>query len=164
MTTSGTSHFVSRAKLIKYYKSQEYDLAAINQKIREGECSVGRPDIIPGDSLVVDEDGRYLIRWGERPTMYGENERLFDAALSEGKTFFKDKGYQYLKNPDGSYFGWPVGFITGPQVSHNGSPNPYSMSVNGPGGWHQRSGTYRELDELKAWAVETQKRILSEIE
>lgn len=98
------------------------------------------------------------------PINHGENARLFDAAIADGKTFFRDDNYQYMKNTDGSFYGWPVGFITGPQFCNNGNPRPFQLSVNGTNGWHQRSGTLAEVEGLVAWAVETQKRILAGIE
>jgi len=165
-TRWGTCHFVTQRAAVKYYKSQECDRAEVLRKIKDGEIEIGPPVVKNMDRLIIDnEEGRYFIEEGPRPTMYGENQRLFDQALSEGKTYFKSKdGLHYLQNPDGTYFGWPVGFITGPQFGDNGNPNPYQMSVNGPGGWHQRGSNYNGIDALKKWAVETQKKILSECE
>jgi hypothetical protein len=97
------------------------------------------------------------------PEMYGENQRLFDAAIAEGKTYFNGGGLHYLKNPDGSYYGWPAGFITGPQVSDNGSPRPYQMSVFIGDSWDVRHGTLADLPDLTAWAVRTQAEILERL-
>lgn len=57
----GTSCFKTMAALRKYYKSQEYDLEAIKEKVATGQASVGPPDCGPGDTLGCDQDGRYFI-------------------------------------------------------------------------------------------------------
>lgn len=95
-----------------------------------------------------------------QPTMYGRNQELFDEMLRQGKTYVCTETHHYFTNPDHSYFGFPKGFITGPQYSR-GTPTPVCMSVNGPNGWLQRSGTLAEIDILTAWAVKIQDRILS---
>lgn len=165
-TRYGTNHFVHNRAAVRYYKPQGYTRNEVLRMITAKEIEIGPPEVKNMDRLIIDhEEGRYFIEEGPRPTMYGENQRLFDQALSEGKTYFKSKdGLHYLQNPDGTYFGWPVGFITGPQFCDNGNPNPYSMSVNGPDGWHQRGSNYNGLDNLKKWAVEKQKEILSQCE
>jgi hypothetical protein len=165
-TRYGTNHFVHNRAAVRYYKPQGYTRNEVLRMITAKEIEIGPPEVKNMDRLIIDhEEGRYFIEEGPRPTMYGENQRLFDQALSEGKTYFKSKdGLHYLQNPDGTYFGWPVGFITGPQFYDNGNPNPYSMSVNGPDGWHQRGSNYNGLDNLKKWAVEKQKEILSQCE
>ena len=70
MTTRyGTSHFVSFTKACDYYKGQGFDEltpAALEREIRakiaDGEITIGKPDLEPGDRLLLVDDGtRYAI-------------------------------------------------------------------------------------------------------
>jgi hypothetical protein len=63
-TTIGTSHFVSLDAAIRYYSDYDYDdvKGAVARKIAEGEISIGKPDLKPGERLtLVDEGKRYAI-------------------------------------------------------------------------------------------------------
>jgi len=62
--TYGTSHFVSKAAAIRYYRDYEGSDAkqVVEQKIREGQIHIGRPHLKPGETLsVVDGGKRYAI-------------------------------------------------------------------------------------------------------
>lgn len=68
MTRFGTSHFVSHAHAVSYYRPYAPDLnyrerrAWIESKVRDGEIHIGRPECKPGESIVTIDDGtRYAI-------------------------------------------------------------------------------------------------------
>jgi len=64
MTRYGTSHFVSKAAAIRYYRDTEGDNAreAVERKLSEGEIHIGAPDLKPGETLsVIDNGTRYEI-------------------------------------------------------------------------------------------------------
>jgi hypothetical protein len=62
MTFSGTANFISKAAANKYYKSQGYDLAEVNRKIKDGEIFIGKPEVPKGMTLKVNrEEGRYVL-------------------------------------------------------------------------------------------------------
>ena len=70
MTTRyGTANFVSFTKACDYYKGQGYDELTpaelereIRAKIEDGEIAIGKPDLEPGDRLLLIDDGtRYAI-------------------------------------------------------------------------------------------------------
>lgn len=94
------------------------------------------------------------------PNMYGDNQRLFDEAIASGLTHYVGDEYEYFKNADNSYNGFPIGFIRGPHYVDNGSMQPYTMSVYGADGWHQRSCNWADLEKTKQWAIELQASIL----
>lgn len=64
MTRIGTSHFLSFAAAMRYYRDY-YDIDAcivVPQKIREGEITIGRPKVKVGEKLVLIDCGtRYAI-------------------------------------------------------------------------------------------------------
>lgn len=72
MTILGTSHFVNFTKACDYYKDQGMDdltPAALEievcAKIADGEIELGKPEIEPGERLLLIDNGRrYAI---ERP-------------------------------------------------------------------------------------------------
>lgn len=79
MTTwIGTEHFISRARLYRYYRSQEYDMIAIEQKLKEGLCKIGRPDVKLGDLTFVNDEGRYCIEFDAEVKMRGVSLRFAD--------------------------------------------------------------------------------------
>ena len=63
----GTSYFVSRAMAVRYYKPYEGgNLAdatrAVDRKIAAGQIHIGKPELKPGETLSVIDDGtRYAI-------------------------------------------------------------------------------------------------------
>lgn len=66
--TWGTSHFVSRAMAVRYYG--EYTpgaklaekVATVDRKLKEGSIHIGPPELKPGETLSVIDDGtRYAI-------------------------------------------------------------------------------------------------------
>lgn len=63
MTTKyGTQFFVSRRAAIKYYKTQEVDVADVDRRLREGEITIGMPPNVPGEVIELNrEEGRYFI-------------------------------------------------------------------------------------------------------
>jgi hypothetical protein len=63
---TGTSHFVSIEAAERYYQPYGYDNVreTVQQKIREGEISIGKPSIKPGEGLTLIDGGmRYGIVW-----------------------------------------------------------------------------------------------------
>ena len=91
MTTYvGTCYFVDRLRLIKYYKSQEYDIEAIRQKLDEGACFVGRPLIKTGDIVVLNDEGRYVIE--DDPHV----------AMRSVRIRFEDPRYNYVTQINGT--------------------------------------------------------------
>ena len=62
MTFSGTPNFVNKRAATNYYKSQGYDLAEVNRKLRDGEIFIGKPVVPKGMTLKVNrEEGRYVL-------------------------------------------------------------------------------------------------------
>lgn len=62
MTYSGTANFVSRKAAVKYYKSQGYDVAEINRKLKDGEIFIGEPKVPNGMKLKINrQEGRYIL-------------------------------------------------------------------------------------------------------
>jgi hypothetical protein len=64
--TVGTSYFVDRVKAVKYYRNQCHDnrmaLAVVANRLRAGDIHIGKPDIKPGQELIIIDDGtRYAI-------------------------------------------------------------------------------------------------------
>ncbi len=65
---SGTCHFVSFSKACLYYSSYEEDMtigdimSLVRSKIEEGSICIGPPELFPGETLVLVDDGtRYAI-------------------------------------------------------------------------------------------------------
>jgi len=77
-------------------------------------------------------------------TKEGLNAPLHAAMLAAGNRFVKEKGREFFRDENGNYASYPVGYIRGPHRAENGSPRPWSFSVQGEEGWHQRSFTSRE--------------------
>lgn len=69
MTITGTSHFVNFTKACDYYKGQGYDELTpaelervVRAKIEDGEIYLGKPDVAPGERLLIIDDGtRYAL-------------------------------------------------------------------------------------------------------
>lgn len=58
----GTSHFVSKAVAIRYYKAQGETAASVARKIAAGEIHIGRPARAAGESVgVIPGEGRYYL-------------------------------------------------------------------------------------------------------
>ena len=64
MTTFGTCHFVSRQQAIRYYRSQGYvdAAAAVDEKVKEQAIVIGPPKTKPGQTLSVNDEGRYVVK------------------------------------------------------------------------------------------------------
>lgn len=61
---TGTSHFVSKAKAVRYYRDYEGEgaAAAVDSKIAAGEIHIGKPELKPGQHLnIIDNGTRYEI-------------------------------------------------------------------------------------------------------
>ena len=62
MTIWGTSYFRSFADAVAYYKRIGYSPADITKKVEAGEIHIGKPDLNPGEKLVlIRDEGRYAI-------------------------------------------------------------------------------------------------------
>lgn len=66
--TTGTSHFTTLAMAIRYYREYEpgssrLEVAkSVGQKIAEGAIHIGKPELKPGETLsVIDDGARYAI-------------------------------------------------------------------------------------------------------
>ena len=58
----GTNHFISLYHAYKYYRTQQVDSIQVNEKIKNGEIKIGRPDTRPDERIVLlDENCRYGI-------------------------------------------------------------------------------------------------------
>ena len=161
-TRYGTHYFVSRAAAVKYYKSQESDAAEVSRKIKDGEIAIGRPELPTGCRLLTDEDGRLHIE--EWDGTWPGNAALTAQMINKGYRFKRDKQYEHFVDAEGKFVEYPVGYIRGPHCDRsNGTPRPWSVGVNGPDGWHQRSFRDGEMSELRQWALETQASILKTV-
>jgi len=62
--STGTAHFRSVHDAVEYYRPYGYEDVkyAVECKLRDGEIHIGRPSVKPGESLRIDEDGRYWIK------------------------------------------------------------------------------------------------------
>ena len=58
----GTSHFISKAKAISYFKTQECDKETVNQYLKEGLIHIGKPSGLPNQDFIIDDTGRYFIK------------------------------------------------------------------------------------------------------
>ena len=62
----GTSYFVSREAAVRYY-SPYYGrdivkaLDAVSAKLQTGEIHLGEPQVVRGERLIVNDEGRYVI-------------------------------------------------------------------------------------------------------
>lgn len=63
MHTIGTSHFVSFEAALAYYREYGYGRDVVARKLRDGEISIGKPEVKPIETLFVRE-GRYHIQVG----------------------------------------------------------------------------------------------------
>jgi hypothetical protein len=62
MTITGTNHFVSMDAAIYYYSEYGYDAADVCDKQNAGEIAIGKPELKPGQTLsVIDNGTRYAI-------------------------------------------------------------------------------------------------------
>lgn len=58
----GTANFVSREAAIRYYKPYGLDGSHIDDMVRHGAISIGKPGLKSGESLVLlDEGTRYGV-------------------------------------------------------------------------------------------------------
>lgn len=59
----GTAHFRTMASAARYYRDYEPDgLAAAQRKLRAGEIHIGKPQLKPGQQLIlIDNGSRYAI-------------------------------------------------------------------------------------------------------
>ena len=61
-TKWGTSHFISYTSARNYYSKQGESREAVDRKIEEKLITIGKPDLKPGERLIVNfEEGRYFI-------------------------------------------------------------------------------------------------------
>lgn len=62
MTLQGTSHFVSFQKAVIYYSTYGVPLEQVQQKLQDGEITIGVPKITPKQRVILHPiEGRYLI-------------------------------------------------------------------------------------------------------
>jgi len=60
--THGTSHFVSRAAAIEYYRPYGYTTKDVDNELIEGAIRIGEPPLEDGDVLsIIKGEGRYQI-------------------------------------------------------------------------------------------------------
>jgi hypothetical protein len=60
-TRYGTKHFVKWPSAMKYYRKQGYSRQDVIELVHNGIIAIGEPKHSPGETLRVDEDGRYYI-------------------------------------------------------------------------------------------------------
>ena len=61
--TYGTSHFVSKAAAVRYYRPYEQEATkAVDRKLAEGQIHIGVPELKNGQQCYLNADeGRYFI-------------------------------------------------------------------------------------------------------
>ena len=57
----GTPNFVSLEAAVKYYATYGEDREDVEYKIENKIIFIGKPELRKGDTLVIDEDGRYHL-------------------------------------------------------------------------------------------------------
>lgn len=59
----GTSHFITSAAAVRYYRDYDYTAADVAAKIAAGEIHIGKPVACnPGETVKLDRnEGRYFI-------------------------------------------------------------------------------------------------------
>lgn len=57
----GTSHFRSLKDAVKYYRQYGCTGHDVNRKVKRKDISIGPPKTRPGESLVLNEEGRYFL-------------------------------------------------------------------------------------------------------
>ena len=62
MTMHGTSHFVSFQKAVIYYSAYGVPQAQVEQKLQDGEITIGVPQVTPKQRVILHPtEGRYFI-------------------------------------------------------------------------------------------------------
>ena len=62
MTLQGTSHFVSFQRAVLYYSTYGYPLEQVEQKLQDGEITIGVPQVTPKQRVILHPtEGRYMI-------------------------------------------------------------------------------------------------------
>jgi hypothetical protein len=61
VTRYGTKYFIKRSSAMKYYRKQGYSKQDVDELVHNGIIAIGEPKHSPGETLRVDEDGRYYI-------------------------------------------------------------------------------------------------------
>lgn len=64
-TQYGTCCFRSLADAERYYSEHIYGKGAAKRKLESGEIKLGRPPVKAGDSIHVNDEGRYVVTEGE---------------------------------------------------------------------------------------------------
>lgn len=57
----GTHHFTSIARACKYHEPYGYDKEDVLLKLKEGEIAIGPPVMGAGESMTINDEGRYVI-------------------------------------------------------------------------------------------------------
>ncbi len=58
----GTSHFVSKAAALRYYRYEHATPETIERKLEAGLIHIGEPAVAPGQKLILIDDGtRYAV-------------------------------------------------------------------------------------------------------
>lgn len=81
MTFVGASHFKDRSAALRYYRYEGATAEDINTKLDEGLIHLGEPEVKPWESVVLNHEGRYLIK---EPPMSHETVKAIKA--TEGQT------------------------------------------------------------------------------
>lgn len=61
MKRIGTNHFATHGQVGAYYFNYGFSWKDWQEKIKNGEVCVGKPEIKEGETLKIDKDGRYWI-------------------------------------------------------------------------------------------------------
>lgn len=61
MTTLGTCHFETFEKAVQYYKAYGFSRIEVGHKRALREIFIGPPSLAHGQSLAVNDEGRYVI-------------------------------------------------------------------------------------------------------
>lgn len=66
----GTCNFVSFTHAVRYYGNKE----TVTAKVAENEIEIGKPELLEGDKLEINSEGRYMIaRVDPRSVLHYEN-------------------------------------------------------------------------------------------
>ena len=106
---------------------------------------------------IIDPEKIERIRQATSPDQI--NRPLRDEMFRIGFEWKSTKTHEHFVDSDGEYVPYPLGYIRGAHLSENGSPRPWSFSVQGHDGWHQRSFPTLSRDAYD-WALETAKEII----
>lgn len=61
-TRVGTNHFATHGQAQAYYFNQGFSFEAFQEKLKQKEFKVGKPDVPEENLIGLDSDGRYWIK------------------------------------------------------------------------------------------------------